>query len=274
MHLLYARFFWKAARDLGVVQGDEPFSRLYNQGQILGPDGQRMSKSRGNVVAPDEQVERYGADCFRCYLMFLGPWDEGGPYNPKGITGIWNWLRRVWKVALEPPQFTSTDANAARELRGVTHRTLRKVSDDLEQFRFNTMIAAMMEMTNFLVKSREAGPVDRTAWDEAVSALALMMAPAAPHLAEELWERLGGAYSVHQQPWPQWDAELAREEEVTLVLQVNGKVRDRLAVGADIGEERAKELALASERVQAHLDGRQILKVIYVPGKLVNIVAR
>ncbi|HZP25699.1 MAG TPA: leucine--tRNA ligase [Dehalococcoidia bacterium] len=274
MHLLYARFFWKVARDLGVVQGDEPFLRLYNQGQILGPDGQRMSKSRGNVIAPDEQVERYGADAFRCYLMFLGPWDEGGPYNTQGITGVWNWLRRVWNLVTEPPSFSESDAAAAREMRGVSHRTLRKVTEDLEQFRFNTMIAAMMEMTNFLVKRREAGPVDRSAWEEATDLLVRMMAPAAPHIAEELWERLGRPYSVHDRAWPQWDADLAREEEVTLVLQVNGKLRDRLEVAADIDEAAAKELALASPRVQSHLDGKQVVKVVYVPGKLINIVVR
>ncbi|HXG35943.1 MAG TPA: class I tRNA ligase family protein, partial [Dehalococcoidia bacterium] len=249
--------------------------RLYNQGQILGPDGQRMSKSRGNVVAPDEQVEKYGADAFRCYLMFLGPWDEGGPYNVRGITGVWNWLRRVWNLAQTEPRFAETEDTAAtREMRRVTHQTLKKVTEDLETFRFNTMLAALMEMTNHLVRARESSPVPREAWEEAVRALLLMMAPAAPHVAEELWERQGLPYSIHQQAWPQWDAALARAEEITLVVQVNGKVRDRLDVVADISDEEAKQRALASPRVQAHLNGKELLRVVYVPGKLVNVVVR
>ncbi|MBI1886601.1 MAG: leucine--tRNA ligase [Chloroflexi bacterium] len=274
MHLLYARFFWKALRDLGLVDGDEPFLRLFNQGQILGPDGQRMSKSRGNVVAPDEQVSRYGTDTFRCYLMFLGPWDEGGPYAFEGITGIWRWLNRVWNLALSEPPAGAADPVAVREMRRVTHKTVRRVTEDLERFRFNTMLAALMEMTNHLTKARESGPVDAAAWDESIDSLLRMTAPAAPHIAEELWTRTGRPYSVHQQSWPTWDADLTQEEEITLVVQVNGKVRDRLQVPADIEEALAREMALASPRVQAHIGGRDVLRVVYVPGKLVNVVVR
>ena len=269
MHLLYARFFWKAIRDMGIVQGDEPFLRLFNQGQILGPDGQRMSKSRGNVVAPDKQVERYGADTFRLYLMFIGPWDQGGPFGLEGISGIERWLGRVWALVQSEPPF---GGDTARELRHVTHKTIRRVTEDIEHFRFNTTIAALMEMTNTLTHARDAGAVDREAWNEAIEALLLMLAPLAPHIAEELWERTGHPYSVHTQSWPQWDEALAREDEVTLVVQVNGKVRDRIQVPAGINEERAKELALSSEQVQKHLDGK-VQRVIYVPGRLVNIVA-
>ena len=160
MHLLYARFFWKVMRDLGVVEGHEPFKRLFNQGQILGPDGQRMSKSRGNVVAPDGQVQKYGADTFRCYLMFIGPWDEGGPFRLDGISGLERWLNRVWNIAQATPQFGPKDAAAARDLRRLTHKTIRKVTEDIEGFRWNTAIAAMMEMTNGLYAAREAGAVD------------------------------------------------------------------------------------------------------------------
>ena len=272
MHLLYARFFWKAIRDMGIVQGDEPFLRLFNQGQILGPDGQRMSKSRGNVVAPDEQVARYGADCFRLYLMFIGPWDQGGPFGLEGITGVERWLNRVWALVQSEPRFGAEDENAARDLRHVTHKTIRRATDDIDYFRFNTMIAAMMEMTNALTQARDAGPVDRGAWNEAIEALLLMLAPLAPHISEELWERTGRPYSIHRQSWPQWDEELAREEEVTLVVQVNGKVRDRIRVPAGIDEDHARQLALASEQVRKHLDGA-VQRVIYVPGRLVNIVA-
>ncbi|MEX0800568.1 MAG: leucine--tRNA ligase [Dehalococcoidia bacterium] len=282
MHLLYARFFWKAIRDLGVVEGDEPFLRLFNQGQILGPDGQRMSKSRGNVVAPDEYVQRYGADAFRCYLMFIGPWDEGGPFGIEGIAGIQRWLNRVWGLVANPPAFGDAGPNAVRDMRRAVHQTVRKATEDIERFRFNTLLAALMELTNALVRHRDAGPaqtgarpgVDREAWNEAVESLLLMLAPAAPHIAEELWERSGRPYSVHQQSWPAWDEELAREDEVTLVVQVNGKLRDRIQVPAGIEEERAKELALASERVRPHTDGKKVQRVIYVPGKLVNVVVR
>ncbi len=273
MHLLYARFFWKAIRDLGLVQGNEPFLRLYNQGQILGPDGQRMSKSHGNVIAPDEWVARYGADTFRCYLMFIGPWDEGGPFGLEGIAGVWRWLNRLWNLVLsEPKSGEGADPAAVRALHRLTHHTIRRVSEDLEGFRFNTAIAALMEMTNGLLRAKDAGPVDGAAWDEAVDALLRLLAPLAPHRAEELWARTGRPYSVHQQPWPQWDAGLARAEEVTLVVQVNGKVRDRIPVPADIEEARARELALASPQVQKHIDKRNVERVIYVPGKLVNVV--
>jgi leucyl-tRNA synthetase len=154
------------------------------------------------------------------------------------------------------------------------HKTIRRVTEDTERFRFNTMVAALMEYTNALTRAKQAGPVDATAWREAIDALLLLIAPSAPHLAEELWERTGHTYSIHNQSWPEWDKELAREEEITLVVQVNGKLRDRLQAPADITEERAKELALASARVRAHTDGRQLLRVIYVPGRLVNVVVR
>jgi leucyl-tRNA synthetase len=269
MHLLYARFFWKAIRDMGLVQGEEPFLRLFNQGQILGPDGQRMSKSRGNVVAPDEQVERYGADVFRLYLMFIGPWDQGGPFGLEGISGLERWLNRVWNLVLSEPQF---GANTAREIRRFTHKTIRRATEDIEEFRFNTLIAALMEMTNEMTHSKDVGPIDREAWSEAVESLLLMLAPLAPHIAEELWERTGRPYSVHGQSWPQWKEALTREEEVTLVVQVNGKVRDRIQVPAGIDEARAKELAQASPIVQKHLHNGNLRRVVYVPGKLVNFV--
>jgi leucyl-tRNA synthetase len=272
MHLLYARFFWKVCRDLGLVEGDEPFLRLFNQGQILGPDGQRMSKSRGNVVAPDEQIERWGVDTFRCYLMFLGPWEDGGPYTFEGIQGIWRWLNRVWALCLEEPH---KDATAdSLPLRRLTHRTIKKATDDMERFRFNTLISALMEMTNQLYRFRQEGPVHPQAWEEAIDALLLIMAPLAPHITEELWERRGRPYSIHQQAWPSYDPELARLQEITLVVQVNGKVRDKLQVPAEISEEEALRLALESPRVRQHIDQRSIERTIYVPGRLINLVVR
>ncbi len=275
MHLLYARFFYKAARDAGLVPGDEPFTRYFSQGQILGPDGRRMSKSRGNVVAPDTQVERWGADAFRCYLMFLGPWEQGGPYDPDGIVGVARWLNRVWSVATEPVDLIEPgEPGAARSLRQATHQALARVTGDLERLRFNTMIAALMEYTNTLWRSRESGAQDRAAWEEAQELLALMLAPACPHLAEELWHRAGHEDSVHRQPWPEADDELVRRETVELPVQVNGRIRERLEVPADADEEAVSEAALASERVRAHLEGREIVRTIYVPGRMLNLVAR
>jgi leucyl-tRNA synthetase len=272
MHLLYARFFWKFMRDIGVVKGNEPFLRLFNQGQILGPDGQRMSKSRGNVVAPDEQVQKYGADVFRNYLMFIGPWEAGGPFHLDGINGIERWLGRVWNLAIAQPRFGQEDAGAVRDMRRLTHQTVKRVTHDFDGFRWNTAIAALMEMANGLSKARESGPVDRTAWEEAIEKMLLIVAPLAPFIAEELWSRAGKPYSVHQQTWPSFDEILARADEITLVVQVNGKVRDRISAPTGISEADAKALALASESVKRHLEGKDPRQVIYVPGKLVNIV--
>ena len=274
MHLLYTRFFTKALADLGLLPFREPMLRLFNQGVILGEDGEKMSKSRGNVVDPDEQVARYGADVVRAYLMFMRPWEEGGPWSSRDIEGVGRFLRRVWDLV------TSTAGTRqerwpeeeALELRRRTHRTVRKVTEDFERFGFNTAIAAMMELTNHLVRVRET-LAGSPAWEEAVRALILMLAPVAPHLAEELWELIGGPYSVHTQAWPSYDPELARTPEVTLVVQVDGRVRDRLTVPEDLPEAEARALALASERVRQHLNGRVVKDVVYVPGKVVNVVS-
>ena len=274
MHLLYSRFFARAARDLGVVEFREPFTRLYNQGTIIAGKA-KMSKSRGNVVAPDEYVSRQGADAVRVYLMFIGPWDQGGEWDDSGLAGVSRWLNRVWNVVLTPATTISPAPDAqVRELRRMTHKTIRRVTEDIERFRFNTMVAALMEYTNYLTRLKESGPVDADGWQEAMSSLMLLLAPSAPHVAEELWERTGNAYSIHDQRWPEWDAELAAEEQITLVVQVNGKVRDRILVPVDVSEERAKEIALSSEKVRPYVEGKQTLRVIYVPGRLVNIVVR
>ena len=272
MHLLYTRFFWKAARDAGIVEGDEPMRRLFNQGVIVGPDGNRMSKSRGNVVAPDEQVERHGADAFRCQLMFIGPWDQGGPYNPSGMPGIVRWLNRLWSVASGEAPAGAPDAEAERALRAAALRAVRDVTGDVEGFRFNTAIARLMEFTTALARAREGGGVGREGWDRAVETLVLLTAPFAPHVAEELWERRGKPYSVHRQAWPAFDEALAVEETVEIAVQVNGRVRERLTLPAGAGEEEALALALASERVRAHAGEGAPRRVIYVPGKLLNVV--
>ncbi len=273
MHLLYTRFFWKAARDMGLVEGDEPMLRLFNQGTLLGPDGQKMSKSRGNVVAPDEQVAAHGTDAFRCQLMFVGPWDQGGPYNPTGMAGIERWLRRTWYLALDTVESAELpDAPATRDLRRTVHKTIRQATEDAGTFRFNTMIARLMELTNAMQRAREAPPVDRAAWSEAVETMLLLTAPLAPHITEELWSRLGKPYSIHVQPWPAFDEALARDDEVEVAVQVNGKVRERLVLAIDATEDDARAAAFASERILQLLGGKEPRRVIYVPGKLLNIV--
>lgn len=273
MHLLYTRFFWKAARDMGMVEGDEPMLRLFNQGVVLGPDGNRMSKSRGNVVAPDDQVEKWGADAFRCQLMFVGPWDQGGPYNPSGMPGISRWLTRLWNLVVEPARLTDDPrSEATRELRRMTHKTILAATEEIENFRFNTMISRLMEHSSALQRAREAGPVDREAWQEGVRSALLLTAPLAPHITEELWQRLGQPYSIHTSPWPEGDPELAKDDEIEIVVQVNGKVRDRIVLPAGATEADARSAALALPKVRETLRGNEPRRLVYVPGKLVNIV--
>jgi len=276
MHLLYARFFVKAMRDLGLVDFDEPFQRLFNQGTII-YQHQKMSKSRGNVVAPDAYVEEVGADVVRCYLMFLGPWDQGGEWSDSGINGVARWANRVWDLGHHDPAAldrSALDEDAVRELRRTMHKTIRRVSDDMDRFKFNTALAALMEYTNTLGQAWERSDVTSEVWAEAIGNLLKLMAPMAPHLAEELWEATGHEFSVHTQSWPAWDERLAADETITLVVQVNGRLRDRLEVQASISEAAAKEMALASGPVQPHIEGKTVANVIYVPGRLVNIVAR
>jgi len=277
MHLIYTRFFHKACRDMGITRGPEPMLQLRNQGQILGPDGQRMSKSRGNVIDPDEQVKSYGADAVRAFLMFGYRWSEGGQWNADNIQGVVRWLHRVWSVVEEKPERADSPASAqdggqASALRRKVHQTIREVSKDLEAYEFNTVVSSLMELTNELAEAKETGVVGSSAFHEAIESLLLLMAPVTPHIAEELWKRLGKPYSIHQQSWPGFDPAIAREEEVTLVIQVNGKVRDRIQVPADVSDQEARDRALASEAVKRFLAGKPARQVIVVPGRLVNIV--
>ncbi len=277
LHLLYARFFTKVCRDLGLTESGEPFRRLRSQGMILGKEGTKMSKSRGTQVAPDPLVARHGADALRLHLMYLGPWEQGGSWNSRGITGMERFLRRAVQLvddvaaAGEVVGVPDSDGMAVRRL---THRTIARVTKDLDEFQFNTMVAALIEFVNELTGQRGTGGVGTPAWREAIETLVLLMAPSAPFLAEELWERLGKPYSVHHQPWPTADEALLTDDTVALVIQVNGKVRDRLTVPVDVSEAAARELALASERVRETVGGREPTRVIYVPGRLVNIVVR
>jgi leucyl-tRNA synthetase len=246
--------------------------QLRNQGIILGEDSEKMSKSRGNVVAPDALVSRYGADIVRAYLMFFARWDMGAPWNSSGIEGTARWIRRVWSLFTETVPSGSPTPDVLRRLRRKVHQTLRRVTHDFETFEFNTIVSGLMELLNEMYKAREQGASGSVEWREAQDIYLHMLAPVTPHLAEELWERLNKPYSVHTQAWTAVNEAAAAEENITLVVQVNGKVRDRITVPADTNEQQAQTAALASEAVIKLLDNKTPRKVIVVPGKLVNIV--
>jgi leucyl-tRNA synthetase len=293
MHLLYAREWTKMMRDIGLVEQDEPFRRLFNQGQILGMDGERMSKSRGNTQDPDDLVARYGADTIRLFLMFMGPWDQGGPWSPNGIGGVHRFLNRLWTIALdahgrEPGDPDSgtlpagvDEAAARQQIRQAAHRTLRGVTADYEAFHFNTMIAKLMELANLLMRFRGSVVAGSAEWDEAVRMSLLMLAPAAPHITEELWTRLYGTMgdsnwsSIHAETWPAVDEAAVVEATREVPVQVNGKLRDKVVVAADVTGPDLERAVLASERIRAVLAGREPLRIIQAGGgRLVNIVVR
>jgi leucyl-tRNA synthetase len=290
MHLLYSRFFTKAMADCGLIREREPFNRLFNQGQILGADGERMSKSRGNVQDPDELVRRYGADTVRLFLMFMGPWDQGGPWSPTGIGGVHRFLNRVWTLVLDPhgrepgdPEAGSLPAGepaaAARNaLRSAAHRTLRDVSADYEAFRFNTLIAKLMELANTLFRYRGTEIAGGDEWNETIRLLLLMLAPAAPHVSEELWSRrlaeVGQPWSsIHGEAWPAVDASALAEATREIPVQVNGKLRDKVVVAADASSADIETAVLARDRIATILAGRTPDRIVIAGGgRLVNLV--
>ena len=274
MHLLYSRFFVKATRDLGLIKYDEPFKRLFNQGTII-YKGAKMSKSRGNVIAPDDYVDVVGADTVRTYLMFIGPWEQGGEWNDSGINGAARWLNKVWDVShIDPTTFAAnSDSDTEKNLNRLLHKTIMRVGEDIEKFKYNTAISALMQFTNTLGEDKLFEKIDYEQWLNLTRNLYMMMAPIAPHLSEELWEKSGMKSSVHIQEWPKYDANLAKDDEITLVVQVNGKVRAKISASANITEVEANEIAMEDPGVQKHTQGLEIRKVIYVPGKLLNIVA-
>ncbi len=273
MHLMYTRFFHKALRDMGITEGPEPMMQLRNQGMVLGEDREKMSKSRGNVIAPDELVERYGADTVRAYLMFFARWDMGAPWNSTGIEGTVRWLRRVWTLVTEPGGAATASAETKKNLRRKVHQTLKQVTRDFEQFEFNTIVSSLMELLNEMAKAKETGACGTPEWTEALDLYLRMLAPVCPHIAEELWtEVLKKPYSIHQQSWPKVDEAAAREDEITIPVQVNGKLRDRVTVPADASEEQIRSAALASETVKKYLGGKKPKKVIVAQKKLVSIV--
>ncbi|HMN14791.1 MAG TPA: class I tRNA ligase family protein, partial [Bellilinea sp.] len=266
------RFFHKACRDLGITEGNEPMQQLRNQGMILGNDGEKMSKSRGNVIAPDDIVKVHGADTVRAYLMFFSRWELGGPWSAGGIEGTSRWIRRVWSIIMEPAETRPVSDEVIKSLRRKLHQSLKSIQRDFIEFGFNTVVSTLMELLNEMSKAKQAGVYGTEVWKEAVRIYLLMLAPVTPHLAEEIWTQLGYPYSIHQQAWPIVDEESAKDEEITLIIQVNGKVRDRIVVPVGLPEEEAKSRALSSEAVQKFLEGKTPRQVIYVRGKLINIV--
>jgi leucyl-tRNA synthetase len=265
-HLLYSRFFVKVMNELGLVGVREPFARLFHQGWVrLG--GSKMSKSRGNVTAPDQLAEMYGADAIRLFILFMGPADQDMEWTEEGVEGIARFLRRVWRIVNEVAEQPAGDEPGDGPLARKTHATIAKVTDDIgRRFVFNTPIAAVMELVNELAPATN-DPAARLAAETVVS----LIQPYAPHIAEELWQRLGHE-RLWEQPWPVADEALLERDTFELVIQVNGKVRDRVEISADLPEAELIEQAKASPRVQAQLDGKEIRQAIVVPRKLVNFV--
>ena len=274
LHLMYARFFTKVMRDLGLIDMDEPFVRLRNQGIILGEDNEKMSKSRGNVVNPDDLVAEYGADTVRAYLMFIGPWDQGGPWNSQGIEGTVRFLNRVWTLITEDAtQPGSADETTRRDLKRVVHTAVKEVTEDFENFQFNTAIAELMTLLNAMNKVKTSSMTATDEWREGADALLKMLAPIAPHITEELWQRSGHEGFVHEQSWPTYEESALVKDSVTIAVQVNGKLRGQVEVAADADKETIIAAAKAESNVARYLGG-EIVREIVVPGKLVNLVVK
>ena len=260
LHLLYARFWHKVLHDIGAVRHGEPFTKLVHQGMILGEDGQKMSKSRGNVINPDHIVKSHGADSLRAYEMFMGPLEAVKPWQTSGIEGVKRFLDRVWNVCTGPLSETCDEAT-----KKLLHKTIQKVTHDIETMHFNTAVSQMMVLTKHL------GTLD-TAPREAVRTLALLVSPFAPHLGEELWSRLGGAHSLAYESWPKFDAALVKDDTVEIGVQVNGKLRGTVTLAIDADEATAKAASLADPKVAAFVEGKALKKLVYVKGKIVNFI--
>jgi leucyl-tRNA synthetase len=274
LHLLYSRFWTKVMRDMGLTTQSEPFRWLRNQGMILGPDGEKMSKSRGNVVDPDDLVREYGVDTVRTYLMFIAPWELGGPWDPSGINGPAKWLGRVWALYFDDKVAGPEESVTEAELRYDVHSTLHKVTADFERLSFNTVIAALMELTNTLVKAKRSPVFGTPAWAEALDIFNRMLAPVVPHIAEEIWHERGGTGSVHVQSWPDVDQAAATRDTVTIGVQVSGKVRGQIEISKSATQEEALAAARANPDVARFVEGKATVKEVYVPGRIINIVVK
>ena len=271
MHLLYARFFNKVLRDLGYVDFDEPYKNLFNQGVLL-KDHQKISK-RSNPLAPDPLVKEFGADAVRLYLMFLGPWDHGGDWSDEAFNGITRWLNRVWDISSRNLNELINNKENDNELDILVNSTIKKVSQDLEKFKFNTAISALMEFTNSLNKIWKSG-CSETKWKDSINTLVKLLSPMAPHITEELWESNGNKFSVHNENFPEWDDKLIVSDSKTIVVQVNGKVRAQFDIKESLSEEEIIELALNLDKVSENLKDKEIIKKIYIKDKLVNFAVK
>ncbi|RKL61888.1 leucine--tRNA ligase [Thermoanaerobacteraceae bacterium SP2] len=276
LHLMYSRFFNKAMRDAGLVHVDEPFTNLLTQGMVL-KDGAKMSKSLGNIVSPEDIIDRYGADTARLFILFASPPERDLEWSDQGVEGSFRFLQRVWRLIDELSERLNdenTGAKADGDVRRLVHKTIKKVTDDVaERFNFNTAISAIMEMVNGLYAYKEQ-KISGSVIKEAVENLLLLLAPFAPHMTEELWEKLGKKESIHLMPWPKYDIEAMVEEEIEIVVQVNGKVKGKVSLPAEATDEEMKQAALSNEKVLPHIEGKNVVKVITVPRKLVNIVVK
>jgi leucyl-tRNA synthetase len=275
LHLLYARFWHKVLFDLGYLSKPEPFQRLVNQGIILGEDGQKMSKSRGNIVNPDDVIDQYGADAFRCYEMFMGPLEQMKPWSMRGVEGLARFLARVWRLIMSENQAgrwelspAVQDVDPSKEQQKILHTTIKKVTGDIESLSFNTAISQMMIFVNAFIPQRgtETIPIS------AIRSFLVLLNPFAPHLSSELWENLKLTGQITAQSWPDYDEKFLVEDEVEIVVQVNGKVRDRMKMSIQASEEEIKKAALALPKIQELIAGKQIRRVVVIPKKLVNIV--
>jgi leucyl-tRNA synthetase len=283
LHLLYSRFFTKVLRDLGMVRLDEPFVNLLTQGMVI-KDGAKMSKSKGNIVDPEDMIKRYGADTTRLFSLFAAPPEKDLEWQEEGVEGGYRFLHRVWRLVDELKDTIAGESSLAAaadlspelvDLRQKTHKTIKKVTEDIERFHFNTAIAAIMELVNHIYQIKEgieATSQAKSVWREIAEALIVLLSPFCPHVCEELWEALGHGESVIKASWPLYDPEAIVEEEVIVVVQVNGRLRDRLRIPVSAEEEKVKALALASPKVRRHIEGKEVTKTIFVPKKLVNIV--
>ncbi|RPI33019.1 MAG: leucine--tRNA ligase [Chloroflexota bacterium] len=277
LHLLYARFWTKVMADAGLVPFREPFPRLLNQGQLMGPDGQRMSKSRGNVITPDSIVATHGADALRIYEMFMAPFEQDVDWSDEGITGARRFIKRVWALYRDLYHASGSASDRDPALERLLHKTIRRVSERIEGFRFNTMVSGLMEFTNALVERQQTGGWRTATFRQALETLLRLMAPAAPHVAEELWQLTGHSGSVHRQSWPEWDPEAAQDEIAKIAVQVDGKLRAVIdaPVEAPQAEVEAQAIqALKQDKNRHHLSGREVVRIVYIPGRVLNLVTR
>ncbi|HVS58470.1 MAG TPA: leucine--tRNA ligase [Candidatus Saccharimonadales bacterium] len=276
MHLLYARFWTKVMFDEGMIDFDEPFTALRNQGMILAPDGAKMSKSKGNTIEPDGLIEQgYGADAIRIMELFVGPWNQAANWSVEGMGGAFRFLQRVWTLVQEyTAEKEAGQGESSVELLRAVNKTAKKVSQDLENMGFNTAIAAQMELVNELFHIKAADKYAAKEWRWVLETLLQLLAPFAPHITEELWCELGHEESIHISHWPAWDEKYLAKDTVIIAVQVNGKVRGEIELAPDASQDEAMQVAQDADKVKVHLDGKQIVKTIYVPGKIVNIVVK